>query len=57
MDKLSDKQDISEILAIVKMKNYQNAKYSKNPIFVLIDRPSKKGQSWNNNQKFGCAEC
>ena len=43
MDKLSDKQDISEILAIVKMKNYQNAKYSKNPIFVLIDRPSKKG--------------
>jgi len=43
MEKLSDKEDISEILAIVKMKNQQPINYSQNPILVLIDRPSKKG--------------
>jgi len=43
MKKLSDKDEMSEILAIVKMKSPIVEKYSKNPIFVLIDRPSKKG--------------
>lgn len=43
MNKLSDKDEISEILAIIKMKPLTAKKYSKNPIFVLIDRPSKKG--------------
>lgn len=43
MNKLSDKDDISEILAIVRMKKKEKIAYSKNPIFILIDRPSKKG--------------
>ena len=43
MDKLSDKADVSEILAIVKMKTSQKVNYSKNPVLLLIDRPSKKG--------------
>ncbi|MGN1212931.1 MAG: hypothetical protein ACI4TZ_02700 [Christensenellales bacterium] len=43
MEKLSDKEDISEILAIIKMKSQKNIAYSKNPILLLIDRPSKKG--------------
>lgn len=43
MEKLSDKDDISEILAIIKMKSQKNIAYSKNPILLLIDRPSKKG--------------
>lgn len=44
MQKLSDKDDTSEILAIVEMKeqvyNFDNLK---NPLFILFDRPSKKG--------------
>lgn len=43
MDKLSDKDDVSEILAIIKMKSEYKIKYSENPIILLIDRPSKKG--------------
>ena len=43
MNKLSDKDEVSEILAIIKMKDSQKIKYSKNPIIVLLDRPSKKG--------------
>ncbi|MGN1221911.1 MAG: TrmH family RNA methyltransferase [Christensenellales bacterium] len=43
MKKLSDKDDISEILAIIKMKSQKTIAYSKNPILLLIDRPSKKG--------------
>ncbi len=43
MSKLSDKDDVSEILAIVKMKTVSKVKYSDNPIFLLLDRPSKKG--------------
>ncbi|MBQ8749593.1 MAG: RNA methyltransferase [Clostridia bacterium] len=44
MSKLSDKEDTSELLAIVKMKEQDlNIKNLKNPLFVLIDRPSKKG--------------
>lgn len=43
MQKLSDKVDISEILAIVKMKEFSQIQYSNNPIIVLVDRPSKKG--------------
>ncbi len=43
MNKLSDKDEVSEILAIIKMKSSTLKKYSNNPIFVLLDRPSKKG--------------
>lgn len=43
MNKLSDKDEVSEILAIIKMRDLQQPKYSKNPIIVLVDRPSKKG--------------
>lgn len=43
MQKLSDKDDISEILAIIRIKNKFKEQISNNPIFVLIDRPSKKG--------------
>lgn len=43
MNKLSDKDDTSEILAIIKMKSTERIQYSKNPIILLIDRPSKKG--------------
>ncbi len=43
MQKLSDKEDTSEILAIVKMKQTTEIAKSKNPLYVLLDRPSKKG--------------
>lgn len=43
MQKLSDKDNISEILAIIKMKKTYKSELSNNPIMVLIDRPSKKG--------------
>lgn len=43
MEKLSDKEDTSEILAIIKMREMKKVSYSKNPIIVLLDRPSKKG--------------
>lgn len=43
MQKLSDKDDVSELLAIVEMKAQINVKLSKNPVIVLLDRPSKKG--------------
>lgn len=43
MKKLSDKDETSELLAIIKMKEAHNVVLSKNPIIVLIDRPSKKG--------------
>lgn len=43
MQKLSDKDNISEILALIKMKQINNVQYSNNPIMVLLDRPSKKG--------------
>lgn len=43
MRELSDKDDMSEILAIIKMKKTEEISYSNNPIFLLIDRPSKKG--------------
>lgn len=43
MEKLSDKDDTSELLAIVGMKEQQDVKLSDNPIIVLFDRPSKKG--------------
>ncbi len=42
MNKLSDKEDVSEILAIVKMKDKKDAKLSENPIILLVDRLSKK---------------
>lgn len=43
MSELSDKSNISEILAIIKMKKQYEINYSKKPIFLLVDRPSKKG--------------
>lgn len=43
MQKLSEKEDVSELLAIIEMKQQKNAELSKNPIIVLLDRPSKKG--------------
>lgn len=43
MEKLSDKEDISELLAIVEMKQQVIDVKNKNPIFILFDRPSKKG--------------
>ncbi len=44
MQKLSDKEDVSELLAIVKMKEQPlNIDKLKNPLLLLFDRPSKKG--------------
>ena len=43
MKELSDKDEVSEILAIVRMEHEFTLNYSLNPIFLLIDRPSKKG--------------
>lgn len=43
MNKLSDKDSISELLAIVKMKNQKVEPFKKNPLLILLDRPSKKG--------------
>lgn len=43
MKMLSDKNETSELLAIVKMKQFSEIVKSKNPLFVLLDRPSKKG--------------
>lgn len=40
---LSDKSDTSEILAIIKMKENFIVNYTDNPIVLLIDKPSKKG--------------
>ena len=42
MEELSDKEDTSEILAIIKMKD-EEVIYSDNPLILLFDRPSKKG--------------
>ena len=42
MKQLSDKEDTSEILAIVRMKD-EKVTYSNNPLILLFDRPSKKG--------------
>lgn len=42
MEQLSDKDDTSEILAIVRMKE-EKVKYSDNPLILFFDRPSKKG--------------
>ena len=44
MVKLSDKDETSELLAIVKMKEQRlQINNLKNPLFILLDRPSKKG--------------
>ncbi|SKC79944.1 TrmH family RNA methyltransferase [Maledivibacter halophilus] len=45
MDKLSGKEDTSELLAIVKMKedSFSRIKLDKNPLIVVIDRPSNRG--------------
>ncbi len=44
MLKLSDKSDVSEVLAIVEIKYFNSiCKTDENPVFVLLDRPSKKG--------------
>lgn len=45
MEKLSEKEDTSELLAIVKMKSddLNRIKLTENPLIVVIDRPSNKG--------------
>lgn len=43
MKKLCDKTITCELMAIIKMKKEHVNNYSDNPIFVLLDRPSKKG--------------
>jgi len=44
MDKLSDKEETSELLAIIEMKEQSyNIEGKENPLFLLFDRPSKKG--------------
>lgn len=43
MEKLSDKDEVSELLAIVEMKVYNNINLPEKPTLVLLDRPSKKG--------------
>ncbi len=43
MKELSDKVDTSEILAIIKMKKEKNIPMPANPVYILLDRPSKKG--------------
>lgn len=43
MSKLSDKSDRSEILALIEMRGAAFANPPANPLFVLLDRPSKKG--------------
>ncbi len=45
MSDLSDKEDTSELLAVVNMKDdvKNNIPYSANPILALFDRPSNKG--------------
>lgn len=45
MDKLSGKEDTSELLAIIKMKedSFSRIKLNKNPLIVVIDRPSNRG--------------
>lgn len=43
MAKLSDKSDTSEILALIEMKDTSTLKAYSNPLMVLLDRPSKKG--------------
>lgn len=43
MEKLSDKEDKSEILAIIRMKEQKLLVEDKCPLIILFDRPSKKG--------------
>lgn len=45
MSALSDKEDTSELLAIVKMRkdSFDQFKLSSNPVLVLFDRPSNRG--------------
>ena len=43
MNRLSDKQDVSELLAIMKIKQQKVVNLSQNPLIVLVDKPSKKG--------------
>ena len=47
MQKLSDKTDTSELLAIFKIKEQEITINSKNPILLFLDRPSKKGNFGN----------
>ena len=46
MDALSSKEDTSELLAVIAMRNDLDASllmHAKNPIFALFDRPSNRG--------------
>jgi len=43
MEKLSDKTDTSELLAVAYMREETPFEHTDNPVFVLFDRPSNKG--------------
>jgi len=43
MEALSDKTDTSELLAVVRMKDEAPFGHAENPVFMLFDRPSNKG--------------
>ncbi|MDR2687008.1 MAG: hypothetical protein LBB75_04590 [Oscillospiraceae bacterium] len=43
MDKLSGRADTSELLAVVHMRGEAPFAHAQNPVFVLFDRPSNKG--------------
>ena len=45
MKKLSEKEDTSELMAIIEMREdkLDNVMLSENPFIVLFDRPSNKG--------------
>lgn len=45
MKELSEKEDTSEIMAVIEMRedNLENVTFSENPLIVLFDRPSNKG--------------
>ena len=55
MNELSDKTDTSELLAVVKMKqfDFSAVTLSENPIIVLFDRPSNKGTLIRSCDSFG----
>jgi len=43
MDQLSDKTDTSELLAVAHMRDEVPFEHTANPVFVLFDRPSNRG--------------
>lgn len=43
MSMLSDKTNVSELLALIKIRQQKDIIKTQNPVYVLLDRPSKKG--------------